>query len=287
MLFAVAAIASAEKNEPKTCVALAKSWDLAIAEAKALNVPIVVHNHGFFCGPCWGMHQSVMCNKKYIDFANDNSVEVIALQELQEGLDKKDHRADTYETKVNGKVETYLVEFPGLTVDDVKSLHRSKAGSYNDTGGIPYTCLVNPYDESKIAGWKGGGTSAGTIMEAITEAKKTLRKEHGKGASRKDWKALSEAEAASVAKLDKADYAAALDAFAKVAPKAEKWPESMKERLAAARAKVVEAATKALDEIVAAKADDPEKAKKDLAALTPRLRGTGLEERAKALFGTL
>lgn len=31
----------------KPSVQYAKSWEAAVAEAKMLNVPIVVHNHGF------------------------------------------------------------------------------------------------------------------------------------------------------------------------------------------------------------------------------------------------
>ena len=34
-------------DKPKPSVNYAKSWDAAIEEAKALNVPIVVHSHGF------------------------------------------------------------------------------------------------------------------------------------------------------------------------------------------------------------------------------------------------
>jgi hypothetical protein len=288
LVFAVAATAlAADKHEPVTSVALAKSWDAAVDEAKALNVPIVVHSHGFYCGPCWGMHQSVMCNKKYIDFAKDNTVEVIALQRLDEGIEKKDKKAETYEAKVNGKTVEYLCEFPGLTVAEMLALNGSKASSYNDTGGIPYTCLVNPHTLEKITHWSGGGASAGTIMDAVTEAKKALVKEHGKGIARKDLKTLSDAEEVAAAKLEKADFSAAIDALGKVAPKAEKWPETLKTRLEAAKTKVVEEATKALDAIEAAKAEDPAKAKKDLAALAPKLRGTGLEQRAKDLSATL
>ena len=32
----------------KPTVEFARSWDAAVAEAKMLNVPIVVHNHGFY-----------------------------------------------------------------------------------------------------------------------------------------------------------------------------------------------------------------------------------------------
>ncbi len=36
------------KDKPKPSVAYAKSWEAAVKEAKLLNVPIVVHSHGFY-----------------------------------------------------------------------------------------------------------------------------------------------------------------------------------------------------------------------------------------------
>ncbi len=42
----VAAIAG--KDEPKPTVKFAKSWEAAVEEAKTLNVPLVVHSHGFY-----------------------------------------------------------------------------------------------------------------------------------------------------------------------------------------------------------------------------------------------
>ena len=35
-------------DKPKASVTYAKSWDAAVAEATLLNVPIVVHSHGFY-----------------------------------------------------------------------------------------------------------------------------------------------------------------------------------------------------------------------------------------------
>jgi hypothetical protein len=35
-------------DKPKPTVAFAPSWDAAVEEAKLLNVPIVVHSHGFY-----------------------------------------------------------------------------------------------------------------------------------------------------------------------------------------------------------------------------------------------
>jgi hypothetical protein len=42
------AVAKDKKPEIEPSVTYAKSWDKAIAEAKLLNVPIVVHSHGFY-----------------------------------------------------------------------------------------------------------------------------------------------------------------------------------------------------------------------------------------------
>ncbi|MEM8885425.1 MAG: hypothetical protein AAGD14_15265 [Planctomycetota bacterium] len=45
-LVSVVAIAGS-KDKPKASVTYAKSWEAAVAEAKMLNIPIVVHSHGF------------------------------------------------------------------------------------------------------------------------------------------------------------------------------------------------------------------------------------------------
>jgi hypothetical protein len=41
------AVAVAGPKKPKDSVTYAKSWEAAVAEAKMLNVPLVVHSHGF------------------------------------------------------------------------------------------------------------------------------------------------------------------------------------------------------------------------------------------------
>ena len=40
--------AAAGGGKPKPSVNYAKSWDAAVEEAKLLNVPMVVHHHGFY-----------------------------------------------------------------------------------------------------------------------------------------------------------------------------------------------------------------------------------------------
>jgi hypothetical protein len=46
-LGAVALVAWAGKPDVEPSVTYAKSWDAAVKEARLLNVPIVVHSHGF------------------------------------------------------------------------------------------------------------------------------------------------------------------------------------------------------------------------------------------------
>ncbi|MSR75685.1 MAG: hypothetical protein EXS14_09490 [Planctomycetes bacterium] len=35
-------------DKPKATVEFAKTWEAAVIEAKLLNVPLVVHSHGFY-----------------------------------------------------------------------------------------------------------------------------------------------------------------------------------------------------------------------------------------------
>jgi ribosomal protein S2 len=52
LVVASAALASAlavavAKDDPKPFISVPKTWDAAVEEAKKLNVPIVVHSHGW------------------------------------------------------------------------------------------------------------------------------------------------------------------------------------------------------------------------------------------------
>lgn len=266
-------------------VTYARSWEAAVEEAKLLNLPLIVHSHGFYCGPCWGLHGAILKNKKYIEFAEKNTVEVICLGRLQEGVDKGDERAETYEVERDGEKVECLVEFPGMTVKEMLALESSKGASYNNTGKIPYTCIVNPHTLAEVQNWQGGSVSAGSLMEANTEYRKTLTKENGKGVARKDVQLLAECERALAALAKRGEFAAAITEAVKVGAKAKEWPEPMSERLAKARDAVVQAAQGELERIEALPAEERSEAKKLLAKLLPRLKGTGLEERAKALQG--
>jgi hypothetical protein len=281
---------SAQAIEPASCVVLATSWDQAIKDAKSRNVPLVLHNHGFYCPPCWGLHHNLLCDRTYVEFSYENTVEVLALDRLQEGVDKGESAAGTYTAKRSGKTVECLLAFPSLTVDEVLELNRSKASSYNKSGALPFTAVIDPYTEEELKSWQGANrVTTSTLIECVTAARETLTKAHGKGKARAELKALSDADTQSAARLKNGDYAGSLDTFAAIAKKAEKegWPAHLRERIAKAREATITGATEALDDIESGKAVDAAKAKKDLTALLAGLRGTGLEKRAKELLATL
>jgi len=275
------------KAKPEECVPLAHSWDEAVAEARMLNVPIVVHSHGFFCGPCWGMHSGVMKNKDYIEYAEAHTVEVIALSRLQEGIEQKDKRSETYEEKANGQVRNCLVEFPGLTVEEMVALASSKASSYNNTGGIPYTCIVNPHSLEEMANFPGGGHSAGKLIEELDKQAKAIEKEHGKGMSRKDFRKFLESEGKALAEAADGEFAKALSILDGALKKSADWPEALQARGREAREKVVAQAGEALQKVAEMADTDAKEATKQLGRLRAKLKGAGLDERIEAIAARL
>jgi hypothetical protein len=274
--------------KPRECVELAKSWDAAIAEAKALNVPILLHAHAWGSAVSWDMHEEVMCNKAYMDFAALNTVEVIVIGGVEDAVAAKDPRAATYEGKdASGAKVRYLVEFPGLTVADLVALKASKADSYNNSGASPFTAVVDPWDQGVGQIWTAAA-AVDFIMDAVSKAKAILERHHGKSDTRADLRELTAASADADAKAAKGDFAGAVAAVTKVRGSKSNSSERFKRSADDEIGKIVAAAQKALDSVEAKKkAGDAAGAKSDLAALIPRLVGTGLEEKAKALLDTM
>src|SRR5262249_890258 len=124
-------------------------------------------------------HGSVLQSDKYIEFANDHTVEVLALGDIQSGIDKKDKRADTYDAKdEDGKPVKYMKEFAGCTVEQLMALDSSPAAQYNKTNKIPYVGIVDPFTLQEMKSQPGGFAAQG-LMEAVKTAQDQLSKEHG------------------------------------------------------------------------------------------------------------
>jgi hypothetical protein len=231
------------------------------------------------------VHGSVLQNKKYIAFSEENTVEVLCLSRLDEGIEKGDRRAGTYKKKdVDGVEKDFMVGWPNLTAEDIKSLCGSKAGSYNNTGKIPYTSVVDPYTLEEMGNIKGG-YGVGMLEDLVTAKKKELEKAHGKGVSRKVLAKVKDADADIRKDLADGNLTKALSETATLEKKVAKEAQAIVEMVGKTKADVLDAATKQLDEIDAMiQRGDKGEAMKRLGPLARALKGTTLEERANALL---
>ena len=228
------------------------------------------------------MHSAVLQNKKYIQFAKENTVEVMSMSSLERGIEAGDRRAATYKEKVGGQEVEYLVEFPGLTVDEMLALKRSRAGQYNKTGKIPYTALVDPHTLEEIQSWSGG-QSGSTLIKAATEARRALTKEHGKSMPRKSYRAVRDGDAEITALTEAGDLVGAFEVLATLQKKHTKHAK-LEEMVAAMRTSLlgqVEARLDVLERNIESGAS--RETTKELRSLGKAVRGTDLAERVAAL----
>jgi len=229
----------------------------------------------------------VLQNEKYIKFAEENTVEVLALSRLDEGIDKKDRRAETYKGKNDkGEEVEFLVEWPNLTPELVKSLASSKAGSYNNTGRIPYTAIVNPHTGEEMDKIQGG-FGMGKLVEVVEACKKTLNTQYGKSVSRKDLAKVNKQAEKIRDDLADGDFAKAFTGIKALEKSVEKSPEAVQALAKGVSDEAIELAGKKLDEVEGMVESDPKGAEKILGALGRALKGTSLEARAAELLAKL
>jgi len=229
------------------------------------------------------VHGSVLQNEKYIKFAEENTVEVLALSRLDEGIEKKDRRAETYKGKnEKGEEVEYLVEWPNLTPELVKSLAGSKAGSYNNTGRIPYTAIVNPHTGEEMDKIQGG-FGMGALVEKVEACKKTLNGQYGKSVSRKDLEKVNKQASKIRDDLADGDFAKAFTGIKALDKSVEKSPDAVKALAGKVSEEAIELAGKRLDEAEAMVESDAKGAEKILAPLARALKGTSLESRVVEL----
>jgi len=226
-----------------------------------------------------------MQNKKYIKFAHENTVDVLALSRLDEGIQKGDRRASTYKAKdENGNEVQYMVQWPGLTADQIRRLDRSPAARYNKTGKIPYTAIVDPHTIKEMEGFLGG-QSAKKIMEAVKTCRKELKKQYGPSLSRKVLDKLRKEQTQVRSELAAGKFARGLADLAKLEKSMAKQPQAILDEVAKIKAEVIEAAGKHLDELEARiTGGETRQAIHELGPLTRALKGTDLFQRATDLL---
>jgi hypothetical protein len=228
----------------------------------------------------------VLQNEKYVEFADDNSVEVLALGSIDDGISKKDKRADVYDAKdADGKDVKYMKEFAGCTVDQLQGLNSSPAGQYNKTGKIPYVSLVDPYTLKEMHGQPGGYGGVGPMMKAVAEAKDQLNKDHGPSVKRSALAKIQASAKTLEASLAKDGVAKVMPEVAKLEASVAKEHDVVKAAVAALKEKILEAAKTQLDDAEAKiNSGDVKGAKSILTPLVSALKGTDLGPRAAELL---
>ena len=229
------------------------------------------------------MHRSVLQNKKYIKFADENTVEVICIGGAQKAVEDGHAKAEQYEGKDEaGNKVMYMVEFPGMTAEQLDKLSRSGAAKYHGKG-IPYTAIVNPHTLEEMTSFLGG-QSAKTLMGAVDEQKKALEKQYGKSMRRKDLARFQKDVAEIRAHVTLGDLDKALKGVDKLVKDTEKQAEALQKKAAELQTEVVAATTKRLDEIEAViQRGETKGLKRELMSLGYATRGTDLESRVKEL----
>jgi hypothetical protein len=229
----------------------------------------------------------VLQNEKYIAFAEDNTVEVLSMGELEKGLKNTgDKRAATYDAKdENGNPVKYLREFAGATAEQLIALNGSPAGQYNKTKSIPYVAIVDPHTGKEMKSLPGGA-AAGGLMDAAKEAKDQLNKEHGPSLRRSLLAKVDAAVKSIDAQIGKDNgVAKAFADLKKLQASTEKEHETLKAMVDACSQRLLEAAGKALDDAEGKiAAGDLKGAKSILSPLASVLKGTDLEARVKELL---
>jgi len=265
---------------PEPSVCFATSWEAAVGEARLRNVPIVVHHHGFFCPPCWGMHQALFRNERYIAFAEESTVEVIVLEDLARGIERGDPNAATCRGR-EGEPEL-LLRWPGLTVAQAEALAASPAAAYNKSGAKPHTAVVDPHTLRAMAAITGG-RPAKRVIETVAAQRRVLEKERGASLSSKQLAEIRAHLAAVRAEIEAGDALRAMAAWQAASKRAGRTTAGVLGLLDAAKAEVVDAAGKQLDAIAAG---DLRAAATRLEAFARTFPGTPVGDRARSLLET-
>lgn len=226
------------------------------------------------------MHRSVLQNKGYLKFAAQNTVEVICMEEIDKAERENASTFKTYKTKdAYGDDVEYMVEFDGLTVDELKGLSNTGAiVAFMDGNKIPYTAIVDPHTGKAIEAMKGKPTVK-SLSAAVVRARKVLMKEHGAGIPRKQWNALAAAEVRIDLLSIEGKFAEALKVLSKSESSLKRPPDPIKTRLVIMR----EALEKDIGKFVDACASEGKLTapkKRELAAIAKALDDTPLGKRA-------
>jgi hypothetical protein len=225
----------------------------------------------------------VLQNKGYLKFAAQNTVEVICMEEIDKAERDKAATFKTYKTRdAYGDEVEYLVEFDGLTVEELKGLSNTDAVvAFMDGGKIPYTAIVDPHTGRAIEAIKGKPTVK-SLSAAVLRARKVLTEAHGEGVPRKRWEALAAAEVRVDLLSIAGKYAEAWELCTKTVDGFKRPPSILKTRLETMREVLHRDIVKYVDACEKQPKRDAA-TRKELAAVAKALGDSALAKRAAEL----
>lgn len=187
-------------------------------------------------------------NKGYIKFAGKHCVDVIALSDWEQAL-KEGHRTQTFKApdEYGDKVE-WLLLYPTLQPGDLDTLYNATTVSFNKTGIMPYTAIVDPHTEKELISIPRGQTSLARLKDAVVTAKKTLNEQHGPSVSRKTVAAVRKQQDQIQDKLYDGNVSGAMAQFRRLKKSVEEQPASVRELAAHTWTILVKTAEKRLAE---------------------------------------
>lgn len=230
------------------------------------------------------MHRSVLENAFYVKFSAENTVEVVAMEEMDRALEEKSEHVKTYKGRdAYGAEEEFLVTFPGLTIDELAALSASAATRYMEGGRIPYTAIVDPFTLDEMEGLKGLRKPQ-ELIEIIRKHGATLSVRHGKGVERRSWNALRTSLAEIDNLLAETKISKAIAVQRRLAAEHAREGEEVSTKVASAEKAILRDAARRLDDLEAAEASPKRTAElRELARALQEFEDQALSVRAAAL----
>ena len=240
------------------------------------------------------MHRSVLESKTYSKFAAQNTVEMLVTEEIDRALSESSPLIKTYATTdSHGDPIEYLEKFPGVSIEQLKSLSKSKAVQFiSPSRQIPYTSIVNPHTGKEIEGFNGV-YQVKELIAKVQQHTKRLKKTYGDGIPRKIWNSVSESVIQIDMLLGQGKVADAMGVYTAVARETVRQPKSIKNRVEAALEGILEDAEKKIASIAeAAKANTAakksnHKVQREAARLSRALSDTKLAEQARKMLSEI
>jgi len=200
------------------------------------------------------------------------------MEELDRAVREKSPHIATYseEDPYGDKVE-YLVDFPGITLEQLEALSSGPAVNYMEGGRIPYTSIVDPHTGKEMEGLKAVRTVK-ELVAVITTHHETLLARHGKGVERKLWNKISEGQVQIDLALGSAKILEAMAVYRVIAKETIRQPDVLKRRVESALDAILADAEEQLKNV---------KDKRTAMNLAHALRGTRLEKSAQDLAASL